>query len=632
MSDNGVIFIAAGTDHVRAANLAAQSVRELTPSLMVDLFTDVPDIADQTLFDQIHWIEDPHVRSKVDYIHRTRFARTLYMDTDIRVVADISEMFEVLDRFDIALAHAHARNRPETTEVWSIQIPDAFPQMNGGVILFRATPPVLELMREWQAAYHRAGFSKDQVTLRELIWLSDLRLHILPPEYNLRYEKYLSVWRPREAVPRILHFERFKYKPKMTRKKQHGQSENPEEDLQYGFRNPRRGGQPVGAAGLVSVVIPCYNQAHFLGEAIESVLAQSYPRFEIIVVDDGSTDDTSEVAARYPGVRYVYQNNQGVSAARNSGLARSEGEYVVFLDADDRLLPEALEAGLECLKTHSGCAFASGRYRFIAGDGSFLKPQRRRFVDKDSYVALLRRNYIGPPAAVMYRRAVFESVGGFDPPADMSADTDIYLRIASRFPICRHEEEVAEYRWHGANTSGDPARMLSTALYVLRKQREHVRGNEQYQEAYDAGVRGRQGAFGDRLVDEVRAHAREREWKRALRGMVVLLRHYPRGIALLNERRMKRHRFPRRLEARRQELKAHQRWLKELEGAEESGSALVAKERQKVQLLRRRVRRLERRIQGLDQRARILQGGMIRRLLKEFGGLRARVPRKKRGS
>src|SRR5215203_5254290 len=219
MSENGVIFIATGKNYVRAANLAAQSVREMAPSLMVDLFADVPDIADQTLFDQIHRIEDPHARSKVDYIHRTRFARTLYMDTDIRVVADISEMFKVLDRFDIALTHAHARNRPETTEVWNIQIPEAFPQMNGGVILFKATPPVLELMREWQAAYHRAGFSKDQVTLRELIWLSDLRLHILPPEYNLRYEKYLSVWRPREAVPRILHFERFKYKPKMTRKK-----------------------------------------------------------------------------------------------------------------------------------------------------------------------------------------------------------------------------------------------------------------------------------------------------------------------------------------------------------------------------------------------------------------------------
>src|SRR5215210_2105808 len=100
-----------------------------------------------------------------------------------------------------------------------------------------------------------------------------------------------------------------------------------------------------GSAGtpLVSVIIPCYNQAHFLGEAIESVLGQSYPNFEIVVVDDGSPDDTAEVAARYPEVRYICQDNQGLSAARNTGLGQSEGEYVVFLDADDRLLPEALE-------------------------------------------------------------------------------------------------------------------------------------------------------------------------------------------------------------------------------------------------------------------------------------------------
>lgn len=367
------------------------------------------------------------------------------------------------------------------------------------------------------------------------------------------------------------------------------------------------------------MVIPCYNQAHFLGEAIQSVLSQSYPRFEVVVVDDGSPDDTSEVAARYPGVRCVRQDNQGVSVARNSGLRRSEGEYVVFLDADDRLLPEALEAGLECLKAHPRCAFASGRYRFIAGDGSFLKQQRERIVDKDSYVALLRRNYVGPPAVVMYRRSVVTSVGGFDPPADMSADTDIYLRIARRFPICSHEEVVAEYRWHGTNTSGDAARMLSTALYVLRKQRKHANGNEQYKEAYKAGVRIRQGAHGDRLVDEVRAYAREREWKRALRGIVVLLRHYPRGILLLNERRMERHRLPRQLKARRQELEVHERRLKELGDDEQPGSALVVKEQQEVQLLRRRVQRLERRVQDLDQRGRSLLLCKIRGLFKGFG-------------
>src|SRR5215213_4115846 len=149
----------------------------------------------------------------------------------------------------------------------------------------------------------------------------------------------------------------------------HDRPENPE-GVRRGSREPR--GKQEVVARLVSVVIPCYNLAHFLGEAIESVLAQSYPNFEIIVVDDGSPDNTSEVAARYPGVRLVRQENQGLSGARNAGLARSEGEYVVFLDADDRLLPEALEAHLEHLKAHPECAFVSGRLKRIAADGSFL--------------------------------------------------------------------------------------------------------------------------------------------------------------------------------------------------------------------------------------------------------------------
>src|SRR3712207_4505051 len=327
--------------------------------------------------------------------------------------------------------------------------------------------------------------------------------------------------------------------------------------------------QPLDAA-LVSVVIPCYNQAHFLNEAIESVLAQSYPNFEIVVVDDGSTDDTSKVAARYPSVRCLRQTNRGLSGARNSGLAASEGEYVVFLDADDRLLPEALEAGVGCLKASPECAFASGRYRFIAEDGSFLREPRERLVEKDSYVALLQRNYIGPPPVVVYRRDVLASVGGFDDSADASADSDMYLRIAARFPICSHEGVVAEYRRHGTNMSSNHAVMLSTSMAVLRKQRKHVKGNKQYEEAYKAGISVRRGAYGDRLVEQVRAHLRQREWKRALRGIVVLVRYYPQGILLLDERRMERHRLPRRLRARREELEAHERRLGELGDTEES--------------------------------------------------------------
>ncbi len=179
---------------------------------------------------------------------------------------------------------------------------------------------------------------------------------------------------------------------------------------------------------LVTVVIPCYNQAHFLGEAIESVLSQSYPNFEIIVVDDGSTDKTSEVASRYQEVRLVRQENQGLPGARNTGMGHSRGEYVVFLDADDRLLPEALEVGVKELGAHPKCAFVFGYHNNIATDGSPLPTSHPPHNEPDQYLALLHRCYIRMHA-VMYRRAVFDSVGGFDTSLSASEDYDMYLRI-----------------------------------------------------------------------------------------------------------------------------------------------------------------------------------------------------------
>src|SRR5687768_14974485 len=97
---------------------------------------------------------------------------------------------------------------------------------------------------------------------------------------------------------------------------------------------------------LISVVIPCYNRARFLPEAVETVLDQTYPNSEIVVVDDGSTDNTAEVVKGYPRVRYLRQHQQGPSAARNTGLRACRGQYVVFLDADDRLLPNHCEISL----------------------------------------------------------------------------------------------------------------------------------------------------------------------------------------------------------------------------------------------------------------------------------------------
>jgi glycosyltransferase involved in cell wall biosynthesis len=336
-----------------------------------------------------------------------------------------------------------------------------------------------------------------------------------------------------------------------------------------------------------------------LGEAIESVLNQSYPHFEIIVVDDGSKDNTSEVAARYPGVRLIRQENQGLSGARNAGIRHSEGEYVVFLDADDRLLPGALEAGLECFEANPECAFVSGYCNNIATDGSPLSPPPRYLhVGGDPYLALLRANYIMMPAMVVYRRSVFESVGGFDTSLKAAEDYDMYLRIARRFPVRSHERVVAEYRRHDTSMSRNPALMLSTSVAVLRSQRKHLRGHKRYKEAYKYGIWRRQGNYGFLLVDEVRAHVKEHEWKRALRGALVLLRYYPRGLALvlLSERHLERRKLARNLHRSRQELEFLEPWLREPE------STLAEEQHQNVLWLTQRIQKLERGIQNLDQR------------------------------
>ena len=125
----------------------------------------------------------------------------------------------------------------------------------------------------------------------------------------------------------------------------------------------------------VSVVIPCYGQAHFLREAIESVIAQAHPT-EIVVVDDGSPDNTAEVAARYPQVRYVRQENKGLAEARNSGFRVATGDYLMFLDADDRLTPNAVEAHLKCFAEHPEAQLVVGDIDHITEDGSYLGSPR----------------------------------------------------------------------------------------------------------------------------------------------------------------------------------------------------------------------------------------------------------------
>jgi hypothetical protein len=249
---------------------------------------------------------------------------------------------------------------------------------------------------------------------------------------------------------------------------------------------------------LVSVVIPCFQQAHFLPEAVESVLAQDHPEVEVIVVDDGSPDNVEAVAARCPGVRFLRQENSGLAAARNAGMAEARGEFLLFLDADDRLLPEAIGLGLEELRGDAATMMAAGTWRLIGEEGEPLPadpPQQPR----EAYPALLESCFISTPAAVLYRRALFEEIGGFDPSVSASADYDLYLRTAATYPVRLHPHPVAEYRRHGANMTRDPELIMGAELAVLERQAERVAGDEKLREALDRGLARSRSYHGARL-------------------------------------------------------------------------------------------------------------------------------------
>jgi glycosyltransferase involved in cell wall biosynthesis len=197
----------------------------------------------------------------------------------------------------------------------------------------------------------------------------------------------------------------------------------------------------------VSIVIPCYNHAAYLGDAIRSIEPGSR-RIEVIVVDDGSTDGSSDVAASFAGVTCVKQSNQGLAAARNVGLARASGRYVIFLDADDRLLPGAVECGARALDTHPACAMAFGRCVMMGADGRHMPTSSLPRIDADHHAALLRRNVIWMPAMAIFRRDVLVALGGFAAGFDAAADYELYLRITERWEVHDHAQLVAAYRRH----------------------------------------------------------------------------------------------------------------------------------------------------------------------------------------
>jgi glycosyltransferase involved in cell wall biosynthesis len=288
----------------------------------------------------------------------------------------------------------------------------------------------------------------------------------------------------------------------------------------------------VPDAPVVSVIVPCFNHGRYLREALASVGTPEV-RTEIIVVDDGSSDSTSDVIATFDTTnefRSVRQHNAGLAAARNRGLRESRGRYIVFLDADDRLVPGAIELGVAKLDERPECAFVFGRCRMMDQDGTVLvTPEQPRIV-RDHYRELLRQNYIWMPAMAMFRRDPLERIGGFNSDVNAAADYEMYLHLARHYPVHDHAQMVAHYRKHDGSMSRNAARMLRETLAVMRSQRPFLEGDEASLAAYEEGWRMWQDFYGAHLATEIRIAARNYRWLEAASKAAVLALYHPRGL------------------------------------------------------------------------------------------------------
>lgn len=227
----------------------------------------------------------------------------------------------------------------------------------------------------------------------------------------------------------------------------------------------------------VSIIIPCYKQAHYLSDALESVLAQTHSNWECIIVNDGSPDDTGEVARGYasrdPRIRYLEQENRGLAGARNSGLAIATGEYIQFLDADDVILPEKLAAQLAVFsqEPRTSVVYCDFFYFEHTPDNRSDSPAafKAKYGNNDIAAKLLGGNFVVVHAALVRRQDIQEA-GGFDESLRACEDYDLWLRLAAQGKLFAYLDcALALYRITPGSMTRDMLRQVDATLTVLQK-------------------------------------------------------------------------------------------------------------------------------------------------------------------
>jgi glycosyltransferase involved in cell wall biosynthesis len=250
----------------------------------------------------------------------------------------------------------------------------------------------------------------------------------------------------------------------------------------------QRANRPLGrfsteteAKSLVSVIIPAHNSARFVAEALNGVLGQTYRRFEVIVVDDGSLDDTRGVVEGFrEPIRYLYQDNRGPAAARNAGIRISKGEFLCFLDADDAWTPNKLELQVRFMEEHSdvGLLFADATELegltvlkpSILGTMIFGADALSQRPLTQAFRKLLVENFV-PTSTVMIRRSCLAKTGLFDEDLQNAEDRDMWLRLAAKSTVACLPRVLAKKRSHGANISSRTEVALRSRIKVWDKAR-----------------------------------------------------------------------------------------------------------------------------------------------------------------
>jgi glycosyltransferase involved in cell wall biosynthesis len=284
----------------------------------------------------------------------------------------------------------------------------------------------------------------------------------------------------------------------------------------------------------VTIIIPCFNAELYLAEALSSAVGQTYENVEIVLVDDGSTDRSAEIARGFPQVRVVSQRNAGSSAARNTGLGVSESEFVLFLDADDRLAADAVQNHLEGFAQRPDVAMVYGGVRIIDRFGNVLEqlPWEVKTTPWRDLLVLLAP----VPTQSMFRRDRLVAAGRFDPKVGLAQDFELLTRLARTSDLYCHGRLVADYRRHPAQATLRVADSLLSMLGIIDRFLLTVEDK-----AEAAALRKRAYArwitfYGQYMPYEVVRLLRAGEWTRAAGTIRTFIRFLPRtGVAASQE-------------------------------------------------------------------------------------------------